>query len=79
MSLTPAQDAELLDTIAAVLAKRLEPLFVQGMELTFIARLPGNDEADVLVSSEKDLSELSKLIQRSTTRSEIASDPRRKA
>jgi hypothetical protein len=31
----------------------LSRLFVPGMKLTFIARFPGNDEADVLVSDDQ--------------------------
>ena len=30
----------------------LEKLFVPGMKLTFIARLPGNDEADCLITND---------------------------
>lgn len=41
----------------------LSRLFVPGMKLTFIARLPGNDEADVLVSDD-DMQGISGVVQR---------------
>jgi hypothetical protein len=41
----------------------LSRLFVPGMKLTFIARLPGNGEADVLVSDDQ-MDEIIKLVQR---------------
>jgi len=47
----------------------LAPLFVPEMQLTFIARLPGNDEADILVSND-DFHELVRLIERAENRAE---------
>lgn len=43
--------------------ERLSRLFVPGMKLTFIARMPGNGEADVLVS-EDEMAEIIALVQR---------------
>jgi hypothetical protein len=42
---------------------RLQELFISEMKLTFIARLPGNHEADVIITVD-DLSEIAKLIER---------------
>jgi hypothetical protein len=41
----------------------LSELFVPGMKLTFIARFPGNGEADVLVSDDK-MPEIIALVER---------------
>lgn len=41
----------------------IEKLFKPHVKLTLIARTPGNDEADVLMTKD-DLSEVAKLIQR---------------
>lgn len=49
--------------IANVLAGLAEDVFKPGMKLTFIARLPGNDEADMVVTDDK-LAEVAALVQR---------------
>lgn len=54
---------ELHNEIAGSLEK-LSDLFVSGMKLTFIARFPGNGEADVLVGDDNDAEEIIALIQR---------------
>ena len=71
MSLTPQEKHRLMGAITNVLVKHLEPLFTPDVQLTIIARKPGNDEADVMVSSEADLGELTKLVARSIERSPI--------
>jgi len=48
----------------------LRPMFVDKAELTFIMRLPGNDNADMVVTDD-DLSELRELIERSMMREGI--------
>jgi len=48
----------------------LAQFFVPEMQLTFIARLPGNDEADILVSND-DFHELVRLIERAENRAEV--------
>lgn len=45
----------------------LRPLFVKEMQLTFIARFPKNDEADMVISND-DPQELRKLIDRTIER-----------
>jgi hypothetical protein len=72
MSLTPRENALLHDRICGVLTRHLEPLFVKGMQLTFIARFPGNDESDVLVTSEADLNDITKVVQRSLSRPDVS-------
>jgi hypothetical protein len=42
---------------------KIERLFKPGIKLTLIARMPGNDEADVLLTID-DLSEAAKVIER---------------
>ncbi len=44
--------------------EELSRLFVPGMKLTFIARKPGNDEADVLVGDDFEPDQLIALIRR---------------
>ena len=56
--------------LAGILERHVERIFKPGTLLTIIARTPGNDEADVLVPSDK-LPELAKLIERSAKRPEI--------
>ncbi|MFZ3286585.1 MAG: hypothetical protein WA191_07015 [Telluria sp.] len=57
--------------VAAAL-DRLSRLFKPGVKLTFIARTPGNVEADMLVSEDNDFDQLAALIDRSRARSEVA-------
>jgi hypothetical protein len=68
MALTTEQLLALNDRISNVLERYLEPLFKRGTHLTFIARTPGNNEADVLVTSEGDLNDVADLIERSMSR-----------
>jgi len=53
--------------LAGILERHVERIFKPGTKLTIIARTPGNDEADVLVTSDS-LNELAKLVERSKTR-----------
>lgn len=71
MSLTPQQLQELNDRIGWLLDKHLAPLFKRGTQLTFIARTPGNDQADVLVTSERDVNDIVALALRSLGRAAI--------
>ncbi len=53
-------------TVAAEIERHLNeiaPLFVPGVRFTFIARVPGNDEADMLLTID-DLVMVKRLIQR---------------
>jgi hypothetical protein len=43
------------------------PLFVKGIRLTFIARLPGNDNADMVLTID-DLAEVAAVIERTRAR-----------
>ena len=44
--------------------ERLSKLFKPGMRISFIARLPGNGEADVLIGDDHDADELIALVRR---------------
>lgn len=57
MNITDMQDE------VSVALNQLRRCFVSQMQLTFIARLPGNDDADVLISND-DLFEIHKLVER---------------
>lgn len=56
--------------LGEILQRHVEPIFKRGARLTIIARTPGNDEADVLVSNDT-LDGLSSLIERSKARDEV--------
>lgn len=60
----------LLGDIGGVIQRHIEPMFKPGVKLTVIARTPGNDEADVLVSNDS-LGDLAALIERSKAREDI--------
>ena len=62
MSLSPLQLRELQLSIEPHLL-RIEKLFKREIRLTLICRLPGNDDADVLLSMD-DLNEARKVIDR---------------
>lgn len=53
--------------LGAILERHVEPIFKAGTRLTIIARTPGNDEADVLVTSD-DIPSLAALLERSAAR-----------
>lgn len=57
--------------VANALMRHIEPIFKEGTELTLIARTPGNNEADVLVTTEKDLNEVKALVERSNGRAKV--------
>jgi hypothetical protein len=67
---------ELFERIGRVLSTQIAPLFKRdiGMTFTFIARCPGDNEADVFISSDDDIDELIALLQRSKTRDGIVRD-----
>lgn len=79
MSLTPEQLSNLNDRLGWLLDKHLAPLFKSGTKLTFIARTPGNDEADVLVTTERDLNDVVAMVLRSLGRTVIGGDAIRAA
>jgi hypothetical protein len=56
--------------LGAILEDHVEPIFKRGALLTLIARTPGNDDADVLVTSDS-LDEIAKLVERSKARPEV--------
>jgi hypothetical protein len=55
--------ALLHEKLVGVLTRHIEPLFKPGVRFAIIARLPGNNEADVLVTNDK-INELVDLLQR---------------
>jgi hypothetical protein len=71
MALTPKQLSDLNARIGWLLDKHLAPIFRPGVQLTFIARTPGNDEADVLVTMERDLNDVVALVLRSLGRAAV--------
>jgi hypothetical protein len=68
--MTTRTQAQLTAMLANVLAKHVEPIFKAGTRFTIIARAPGNNEADVLVSDD-DLDEIVALVERSKGRPEV--------
>ncbi len=60
----------LLLKLAIILQNHVEPIFKDDVRLTLIARTPGNDEADVLVSND-DLDELISFVERGKERNEV--------
>jgi len=71
MSMSPQQLQDLNNRIGWLLDKHLAPIFKPGVQLTFIARTPGNDQADVLVTSERDLNDVVALVLRSLGRAVV--------
>lgn len=71
MALNPAELHALNARIGRLLDKHLAPIFKPGTQITFIARTPGNDEADVLVTTERDLNNLVALVLRSVGRAAV--------
>lgn len=49
--------------LVGVLIRHIEPIFKPGVKFAIIARLPGNDEADVLVTDDS-IDELIALLKR---------------
>lgn len=62
--------ARLHADLADILARHVEPLFKPGMKVTLIARCPGNDDADALVTSDT-LDGIAEVVERSRTRGEL--------
>lgn len=63
-------ERDLTQTIGAILESEIAPMFNREIKLTLIARLPGDSEADVLVTSDS-LHEIAAVIERSKNREEI--------
>ena len=67
-------DRDISDLLQAklvnVLVKHIEPIFKPGTKFAVIARTPGNDEADVIVTDD-DLDALKSLIDRSKSRDAV--------
>jgi hypothetical protein len=57
--------------ITNILVTKIEPMFKDGVEITLIARTPGNSEADVLVTSERNFDEIKALVDRSAAREAV--------
>lgn len=57
----------LMNKLCDVLVQRVEPLFKPGTKFAIIARTPGNDEADVIVSDDS-IEGLMALLERSKSR-----------
>lgn len=57
------------ETVAEAL-NALRPIFIAKAELTFIMRIPGNSEGDMIITND-DLSELRELVERSMQREEV--------
>lgn len=53
-----------------ILTHQIRPMWNAPVEVTLIVRLPGNDEADFLMTTEKDLADLKALLERSEKRAE---------
>lgn len=68
--MTNRTQQQLTAMLANVLTKHVEPIFKAGTRFTIIARTPGNDRADVLVSDD-DLDEVAALVERSKARPEV--------
>lgn len=60
----------LQERLASVLVGHVEPIFKAGTLLTIIARTPGNDEADVLVTADN-IDAVAALIERSRARKPV--------
>jgi hypothetical protein len=60
--------------LGTILERHVEPIFKPGTKLTVIARTPGNNEADVLVTND-DINELAALVARSKAREEVPAPP----
>lgn len=71
MALSIAELTALNDRIAHALERHIEPIFKRGTKVTLLARTPGNNEADVLVSSEGDLQDVLDMVARSMQRNVI--------
>lgn len=56
--------------LVSVLVKHIEPIFKPGTKFAVIARTPGNDDADVIVTDD-DLESLKALIDRSKSREAV--------
>lgn len=57
--------------LGAILDRHVAPIFKPGTRLAIIARTPGNDEADVLVTDD-DIASLAALLERSKAREAVA-------
>jgi hypothetical protein len=60
----------LLEQIAQVCMRHIEPLFKPGVQVTVIVRTPNNDEADVVVTTDN-LGDVKALLARSEGRAAI--------
>lgn len=74
MAMTPQELRNLNDRIGYLLERHFAPIFKPGVQLTFMARTPSNDEADVLVTSERDLNDVVALALRSLGRAAVGHD-----
>lgn len=54
--------------LVRVILRHVEPIFKDGVRVTLIVRTPGDNEADVLVSNDTDLDEITAVIERSKSR-----------
>lgn len=67
-------DRDITDILQAklvnVLVKHIEPIFKPGTKFAVIARTPGNDDADVIVTDDG-LDELKALLDRSKSREAV--------
>ena len=60
----------LMAQLVAILELHVEPIFKPGTMLTIVARTPGNDEADVLVTSDS-LDGIAAVVARSAARETV--------
>jgi hypothetical protein len=65
--MSPISMEEIRRIVGSHLAQ-LSPLFVKDIKLTFIARLPGNQEAELVVTDDPELGEVVKAIERARLR-----------
>lgn len=65
--LSDAQSKQLMFDAVTKTLEQLAVLFVPEVKITFISRIPGNDESDVLITGDT-IDELKKLLNRSAKR-----------
>lgn len=68
MSQCQSPNRLILQAVTEVLVNHIEPLFKPGIEITLAVRTPGNEQADLLVTTEQVMDEIVLLVERSKGR-----------
>lgn len=70
MGSPPQQLIDLKNDIADCLEGRIRPLFLRQADykFTFIARIEGHEEADIVVTEEDEIDKIKEVLERSKTR-----------